>query len=219
MTNKSLKSPTASRKRFVQQVLVSLPRRKPAPFFDDESRTPSLSIDFPSTDLSPNYVASGTSQCDAPSTYVPKATQAKTRRIPRSQLRALYRTLSAAELDVRTRLAVDRFRETVMEYIYATHKPDLPLPTTMQMRMYPPIARAAQDLDDVDYAYKLTLQAELEATNPGSPYLEEKSEPAPRRSTRSSTREMSVTYVGAASQSSAKRGVGRSRKNQTKTTK
>jgi hypothetical protein len=80
--------------------------------------------------------------------------QKRARRIPRSEIRALYRTLTPAQLEERVQIAKDILRETMLEYIYSTHKPNSPLPSLMQMRMHPPIARVAQDLDEVDQALK-----------------------------------------------------------------
>lgn len=97
----------------------------------------------------------------------PKPPKPKTKRAPRSELRAFYRTLTIPELEERVEQAAQQLRDVIMDYIYATYKPDVPLPSLMQLRMHPPIARVAQDLDDVDQALKRAKDAERIANQPG----------------------------------------------------
>lgn len=165
-TSKSLSFSTNAKTRFVQRVLITLPRLKPPLCLPDSRNTSPLS-EGPNSNLAPNNARTTTSsEVNTPPPDTQKTTQPRPRRVPRSEMRALYRTLGSAELELRTRLAVDRFRDVVLEYIYATHKPNVPLPTTMQMRMHPPIARAAQDLDEVDHALKLAREAEKRLNDP-----------------------------------------------------
>jgi hypothetical protein len=165
-SSNSLAHTSNSKSRFVQRVLITLPRLKPL-YPPVDSRNPSPLSEEPNPGLIPSSSLTTTSsQTSTPPPGAQKSTQPRARRVPRSEMRALYRTLGSAELELRTRLAVDRFRDVVMEYIYATHKPNVPLPTTMQMRMHPPIARAAQDLDEVDHALKLAREAERRLIDP-----------------------------------------------------
>lgn len=99
----------------------------------------------------------------------PPAKKPKTRRIPRSELRAFYKTQTIPELEERVETTINQLKDVVMEYIYATYKPDSPLPSLMQLRMHPPIARVAQDVDDVDQALKVARDAERVLNQPYVP--------------------------------------------------
>jgi len=56
-----------------------------------------------------------------PDQQPPPAKRAKIKRMPRSELRAFYRSLTAAELEERVRMVIEQLREVVMEYLYSTY--------------------------------------------------------------------------------------------------